>query len=298
MAGIGGANLMSIFSDIVNTVGSINTHDKYAQQLTDIEKNLKVPASAIIAQNILKSLTNQGIAGIEGEKGDIASKGVVTLNNAKDFLTSGGMLDFLSKSTAMQMEEERKLNTENAQQEQANIEKYAGYMGTTMANFQQNLADKKTQLKADIAGVEADKSASIYKNLSDITGVVGGYVGKGMDDTKTAQTLKNATGSQLPIKDIINLMDLNDRFGGGGQSGGSNFMAQLMSTLGQKPQSQTAPTQQVPTQTSSIQTLLPQIFAQFNPKEKTPETQNNNWGEQGSNLDAFLKILQSTLPNQ
>jgi hypothetical protein len=213
-AGLGGGfDLGSLFGDITNIIGSVSTHTKYGKQLDEIAQSLKIPAGVLIAQGILKGKANEGISGYQDMLSQVDANKAVTMNQAKDFLTSGDMLSLLAKVNSSSEESKRNLGFANAEAQKSNLGAYANFEGTTMAKAQQDLADKKTQLQ--IAGAEnaANETSDIFKNVSAIAGNIGDSGMQYLNDFAKAKALKKATGSDLPAGQMTNLLEL---FGGDG----------------------------------------------------------------------------------
>jgi hypothetical protein len=101
------------------------------------------------AGGVYGELSGQGSPGFESEKEDIYSQLPTTISEGKDFLTSGGLVDYLAKSYTKQNQALRQLNASN---DAARIENKRTYGG-----FLQNKAGAETALNTQNLGLDLSK---------------------------------------------------------------------------------------------------------------------------------------------
>lgn len=169
-----------MISEILSALGSIiggftanNASNQYNGALEGIKKMQKIPDSALQAKAILAENAGRGLAGYETMKEDINNQLPTTLGAAKDWLTGGGVVDFLSRSQASTNQQLRALNAENEQARQNNLQMYANYLGGPMASQENRLLENQSQIGIAQAVNNADRADTTLNYMNSATGQLG-----------------------------------------------------------------------------------------------------------------------------
>src|ERR1035437_3656071 len=107
-------------------------------QLDELARQNKVASGVWRGENILAEQGNQGLAGYEGMREEVKSELPTTLNQFKDSVAAGSLVDMLGNFQARQDKSLRSLSQQNSQAQTANRQKYAEYLGNTVGGAQQN----------------------------------------------------------------------------------------------------------------------------------------------------------------
>lgn len=185
--------LASFIPTIVGLFSSNSAHDEYSDSLQKIRDNQKVSQSAIQARSLLAENATRGMAGYETMKEDIENRLPVTINENRDWLTSGGAVDFLVKSKAQTDQQLRNLAVQNAQAKQGNMNMYSQFLGTNMAQQENQLLQNQSQLDVAKAYNQVDKSATQNKIMG---GVGNALAGIGDQDLAKLIALLSGNGTQ------------------------------------------------------------------------------------------------------
>lgn len=202
--------LASLVSGFISNKSAKNTQ----AGLTDIQKGLHLPPALLQAENIYANNANTGLPGYENAKTENRTRTATTLNGAKDYLTSGGLVDALGKLYTQESENARTLESANDQALINNRNAYAGFL-THKAGAEQGLTDTNNELALSKLGVErsatqdklnfANKGAEsmdITKMLTTLmqtpgmASILGGLLGKnkGLNWTSGSDTGNNLLG--------------------------------------------------------------------------------------------------------
>lgn len=167
-------SLLSLIPSIVGLFSSNSAHDEYSDSLQKIRNNQKLSPSALQAKSMLAENATRGMAGYETMREDIENRLPVTINENRDWLSSGAAVDFLVKSKAQTDQQLRQLNVANAQTKQKNMDTYAGFLGGTMARQENDLLQNQSQL--DVAGAynQVEKSATQNKIMGGVGNMLAG----------------------------------------------------------------------------------------------------------------------------
>ena len=165
--------IIGAITDIIGMVSSNNATNDYNKRLEEIKNQQKISDSALQAKQILAENAGRGLAGYEPMKEDINNQLPTTLGAAKDWLTGGGVMDFLSRSQASTNQQLRALNAENEQARQNNMQMYANYLGGAMANQENRLLENQSQIGIGQAVNEADKKANAMGYVNGLAGQLG-----------------------------------------------------------------------------------------------------------------------------
>lgn len=154
--------ILSAIPAIIGMFNSSSANDDYQGKLSAIMDKQRLSSSALQAKSLLAENASRGLPGYETAKEDIYSQMPMSLNAAKDWLTSGGVVDFLAKAGASTSQQLRNLNAANDQARQNNMLTYANYLGSTMAGEENRLAGTMAQL--GLMGANADVYAAAAQN--------------------------------------------------------------------------------------------------------------------------------------
>ncbi len=137
--------LDSILS-IVNGILSSGASEDYANQLGEIKENQKVSEATKEGEAIYQQMSHYGLPGYETEKAEIDTQIPTTLNQIKDYVSSGSLFDTISNLSANVAKQKRQLSAANEAALIENKRNYANYLGGVSGPQEMGVQDKQTQL--------------------------------------------------------------------------------------------------------------------------------------------------------
>ena len=158
--------LMSLILSIVGGAMSSSSHDKASGEISALYGQQKVPEAAITGGKVMEGLAGQGLPGYESMMSGIDAEIPMTLNAAKDYITSGGMIDLLTKLSAKSEEQKRNLGYADSEQKLKNQSAYANYMGGTLAPMEVANQNMKNQLALMGIGENEAKTKDLLGMIS------------------------------------------------------------------------------------------------------------------------------------
>jgi len=170
------SEILGLITDVIGMASSNNATNDYNKRLEEIKNQQKISDSALQAKAILGENAGRGLAGYETMKEDINNQLPTTLGAAKDWLTGGGVVDFLSRSQASTNQQLRDLNAKDEKARRDNMEMYASYLGGPMASQENRLLENQSQIGIGQAVNVADKNwrNMLYTNaMTDQLGGIG-----------------------------------------------------------------------------------------------------------------------------
>lgn len=170
------SEILSLITNAIGMASSNNATNDYNKRLEEIKNQQKISDSALQAKQILAENAGRGLAGYETMKEDINNQLPTTLGSAKDWLTGGGVVDFLSRSQASTNQQLRDLNAKDEKTRQNNLQMYANYLGGPMASQENRLLENQSQIGIGQAVNVADKNwrNMLYTNaMTDQLGGIG-----------------------------------------------------------------------------------------------------------------------------
>jgi hypothetical protein len=174
---------------------SYNQTKEEKDQLDQVARQNRVASGIWRGENILAEQGNSGLAGYQGMREEIMSEMPNSLNQFKDAASAGTLVDAIGGLQAKQDQALRTLSTQNEQQKMANRDKYASYLGNTVAGAQNNQMENNLQLQlAKIAaGQQGNKSQMGY--ISQLTGTLGA-----LGDSDNSNWIAGLFGKKDPNK--------------------------------------------------------------------------------------------------
>ncbi len=167
------SEILGLITDIIGMGVSNKATNDYNQRLEEVKNQQKISDSALQAKAILAENAGRGLAGYETMKEDINNQLPTTLGAAKDWLTGGGVVDFLSRSQASTAQQLRDLNAKNEQTRRDNLELFANYLSGTMANQENRLLENQSQIGIGQAVNVADSNWRNMRYTNAMTGQLG-----------------------------------------------------------------------------------------------------------------------------
>jgi len=143
--------ILGLVSNILGMFSSNKATDEFSSEMEKMAGRQRVPPAAIRGQNIMAETASMGLPGYETMKSDILSQIPMTLNQAKDYMTGGQVVDFLSKAQASTNQQLRQLSASDEAQKLNNRRMYAEYLGKTMAGWENNMTTNQNQILSDKA---------------------------------------------------------------------------------------------------------------------------------------------------
>lgn len=174
--------ILSLIPSIIGLFGSNKSHDQYSDELNRLNEQQRLSRSALQAKSLLAENATRGLVGLNTMRENVNNQLPTTLNESKDWLTSGGAVDFLSRASAATNKQLLALDMANESAKQDNMKMYAGYLGGAMANREDQLLDNKTQLGVASAYNMADKSATQNKYMFGMGNALAGISDKDLSD--------------------------------------------------------------------------------------------------------------------
>jgi len=125
---------------------SLLSSQDYSKSLGEERDKQRVAAGYKRGESAYAELAGQGLPGYESEKADIDSQIPTTLNQAKEFTNSGGLMDLIAKLSSGVSQQKRQLSAQNDAALLENKKNYANYEGNVMGGAETGVMDKQTQL--------------------------------------------------------------------------------------------------------------------------------------------------------
>lgn len=167
------STILSLIPSVISMFSSNNAENDYQQRLTELRDKQRLSQSALQAKSLLAENATRGLAGYETMKYDIENRLPETIAANRDWLSSGAAVDFLVKSKAETDRQLRSLATANEQQRDNNMSMYANYLGTTMANREDNLLGNQSDIDIAKGQLGYNQSATNAKQWGNLIGSVG-----------------------------------------------------------------------------------------------------------------------------
>jgi len=168
--------ILGIANTVLGLLNSNKSHDENNANLEAIKQQQKVSAAAQQAKNIYAEQASRGLAGYETMKADINNQLPTTLGEAQDWLSGGGVVDFLTKQSAAQNSQLRNLDMANEQARNANMDAYARYLGGPMAAMEANVLGNKTDIGLLQGQNEMNKNSLQNDFMTSLTGTAGKFL--------------------------------------------------------------------------------------------------------------------------
>lgn len=164
--------VVGILGDVANMISSNNSNAK-TQKMIDGLKNVISPA-LLESLNMVDEQSNQGLAGYENIVSETKGRIPSTLNQIRDAVNSGEMMDTVTNLYTKQNETLNQLAVANAQIKTGNKEKLSGFLANDLAPAQdkQRHTDFGLTIGKDEVRQQGVKDNQSY--LADILGKVGG----------------------------------------------------------------------------------------------------------------------------
>ena len=143
--------LLDAIMGIVGGAESLASQNTYAKQLEDISNNLGVSEAVKRGAGMMEEQANQGLAGYNQLMENADEEIPTTLNQVKNYFTSGKALTALSMMTDKVNKEKQGVNIANQQAIQANKQNYSNYLGNVLGPAEQHVMDEQTQLAINAA---------------------------------------------------------------------------------------------------------------------------------------------------
>ena len=138
--------MLEFIMSIINGITSLSASEDYADQLGEIGKGQQVSEATKRGESIYRELSNQGLPGYETEKAEIDTQIPTTLNQIKDYVSSGSLVDAVSSLSANVAKQKRQLSAANEAALLENKRNYANYLGGVSGPQEMSVQDKQTQL--------------------------------------------------------------------------------------------------------------------------------------------------------
>ena len=176
------SEIVGVLGDVLGMVTSAGASNEYADELDKLRDEQKISRAAKKAESIYREQATQGLPGYESMREEIQGQTPMTLGQAQDWLTSGGVADFLAKSQASTNQQLRQLSQANEQTKMQNQTNYAQFMGGPMAAMEASVLQNQTQLGAASAYMDYDKSAKQTDYWQSMFGRFGGMADQDWSD--------------------------------------------------------------------------------------------------------------------
>jgi len=174
----------SIFSGITNAIA----HSRTDRELSDMRNKLKMPDSVFKEDAILEDQSERGLSDYETRQQEIETQIPQNLNQVKDFLTGGGLIDYLSKATAHRDQQLRELAGINEAKKTENKNRYATFLGNK-AKWEENLDSQKRDLMFKRMANEQAGTQDFLNTVNssmDIVGSLSSSIGSAIGGNKSS----------------------------------------------------------------------------------------------------------------
>jgi hypothetical protein len=138
--------MFEFIMSIINGISSISASNDYSNQLGEIKENQKVSEATKEGESIYQQMSHYGLPGYESEMSEIDTQIPTTLNQIKDYVSSGSMVDAISSLSANVAKQKRQLSAANEAALLENKRNYANYLGGVSGPQEMGVQDKQTQL--------------------------------------------------------------------------------------------------------------------------------------------------------
>ncbi len=166
--------------EIVGAIGSIanmlSSNKETAREnraIEDMKRRNKIAQSIYSGEGIMAELSNQGLTGYEGMKSEIQGELPTTLNQFKDSVAAGSLVDMLGNFQARQSQQLRGLSIQNEQKKRENKKNYASYLGTVVGGAETAKYAQDMELSLTQLGLDRQGKADQMKYLSEGLGMLG-----------------------------------------------------------------------------------------------------------------------------
>lgn len=171
--------LLGLISSIVGGAISSASHDETQSKLAEMVSNTRVPESVRRGEAILRENANTGLPGYQEQLSEIDSSIPMTLNQAKDYISGGGLVDALSKMYTQSNAAKRQLGRENDAAILANKNRLAQYLGTVSAGYENETQNQRDMLQLMGLGEEKAKTFDMLNSAnSGINSLISGLGGE------------------------------------------------------------------------------------------------------------------------
>lgn len=146
------ASLIPLLSSVISGAASGFAHRDTIDTINEERRKAQVPDAVLRASNILQEQAGQGLSNYEQQRADIQSQIPTSLNQIKDFVSGGGMVDAISSLYSKQNQSLRTLDTQNEDARKQNLNTYANFLGGTQGSYEQKAQDTQRMLALLAAG--------------------------------------------------------------------------------------------------------------------------------------------------
>jgi len=151
------SSIVGLLASIIGGAVSSSANKDYQAELDDQIEKQKVSEALNQAEQIYKEQATRGLPYYEQQKAEIETSIPTTLNQARDYLSGGEMVDALKSIYSNTQQQKRQLDVANAQQRIANQQAYGQFLGSTLAPAQERVAAAQTALSLQKAEAEVTR---------------------------------------------------------------------------------------------------------------------------------------------
>ena len=154
-------SVVGLLASIIGGAISSSANKDYQAELDKQIENQRVSAALNQAEQIYKEQAMRGLPYYEQQKAEIETSIPTSLNQARDYLSGGGMVDALTSIYSNTQQQKRQLDVANAQQRIANQQAYGRFLGQVKAPAEQHVSDIQTELALEKAEAEVIRQQDI-----------------------------------------------------------------------------------------------------------------------------------------
>jgi hypothetical protein len=151
------ASIVGLLASIIGGAVSSSANKDYQAELQEQMDRQRVSESMNRAEQIYAEQATQGLPYYEQQKADIETSIPTTLNQARDYMSGGGLVDALTSIYTNTQGQKRQLDAANAQQRMANQQAYGQFLGQVKAPAEQRVSDIQTELALQKAGADVTR---------------------------------------------------------------------------------------------------------------------------------------------
>ena len=156
---------------IISAIVGANSSADYQKKLEELRQQQHLAAGYKRGENIYKELSNEGLPGYESQESELDTSIPTTLNQMKDYVSSGSLVDAVAGMSAKVNQQKRQLGAANDAALLQNKQSLGNYESSVMGPAETKVADDKTQLAI---GGAYEKMQGTSNSLGWMNQIVGG----------------------------------------------------------------------------------------------------------------------------
>ena len=167
-------SVLGIVGDVANWATGSQSNKKTQNMLSELQSANVIAPATLQAENMYAEQANEGLPGFQSMLSEEKSMLPTTLNQVRDSVNSGQLMDLVTKLYTKQNQGINQLSIANANAKLGNRQKFSGFLSGAMTTAEQRKQDINTGLTISKDEVRQQGVKDEQGYLSDILGQVGG----------------------------------------------------------------------------------------------------------------------------